>query len=338
MAAKLEPRKEMILAAVVEEYVRSAQPVGSKTVVRQGVKASSATVRNEMAELEEMGFLEQPHTSAGRVPADLGLRYYVDHLQGGGLGEDDREQLQNLGRSFANVSDLIGRTVGLLAELSKQVGVVMVASLETMPLAGMHFREAGPSHIRVILRFADGSQEERLIRNERALDGNGLLRLSNLINKIAPGRTMIGLRRELLRQMEEMRNDLYLARALELSEQVVNSTLPEVFIRGQDHLFDVPEFLESGRIRDMVRTLEEKSVLARLLEQATIAGATRVIIGAENNLPNMRHCAVIARSWGGESDRMGTLGVIGPKRLDYARIIPLVHYTSELISECLRLG
>ena len=331
----------MTLAAVVEEYVRTAQPVGSKTVARKGMRVSPATVRNEMSALTELGFLEQPHPSAGRIPADCGFRYYVDHLlERQRLEPDDAGRLDVHRRSeWAGVDDLVARTAVLLSELSRQVGVVMIAPGETAALKEVYFREAG-ANIRVSMLYADGSQDERLVKNERGLDGPTLNRLSTLVSKLAPGRTLLGLRRELLRQMEETRAqaDLYLARAVELAGQVVAATMPEVVIRGQDHLFDAPEFAETGRIREMVRTLEEKSTLARLLEQATMAGAIRVIIGAENSIADMRHCAIIARGYGRGGLKTGTLAVIGPTRLDYARLIPLVHYTSELVSECLRLG
>ena len=339
MQYNLDPRKEMILATVVEEYVQTAQPVGSKSVVKKGVRASSATVRNEMAELCEAGFLEQPHASSGRVPSDLGFRYYVDHLiDRRRLSPDDEDRLDLHRRSdWVGVDDLVSRTAMLLAELSRQVGVVMIAPGETAPLSAVYFRESGAG-IRVLMQLADGSQEERLVRNERGYDAAALNRLSNLLNRLAPGRTLFELRRELLRQMEETKADLYLARAVELSEQVVAATMPEMVIRGQDHLFDLPEFAETWRIREMVRALEERSALARLLEQATMAGATRVIIGAENSVAGMKHCAVIARGCGRGGQKSGTLAVIGPTRLDYARLIPLVHHTSELVSECLRLG
>ena len=332
----------MILAAVVDEYVLTALPVGSKTVVKKGLKASPATVRNEMSELEEQGFLEKPHTSAGRVPADRGFRYYVDHLlDRRRLMLEDRRELDRRYRArFVTVEELIARTARALSELSRQVGVAVVAPAETALLSAVSFWEAGPGQVRVILQMMDGSRDERLIKNERGLDAVTLNRLSNLLNKIAPGRSLIGLRRELLRQMEETRAqaDLLLARAVELSEQVVTASPTAVFVSGQDHLFDLPEFAEAGRLREMVRTLEEKTVLARLLEQATMTAGLRVIIGMENSMANMRDCAVIASSYGRGEARMGTLGVIGPTRMDYARLIPLVYYTSELISECLRRG
>lgn len=323
----------------MEEYIRSAHPVGSKTVVQRGIKSSPATVRNEMGDLETMGLLEQPHTSSGRLPTNRGLRYYVDHLlDKSRLGQEDQRKLDSL-FSMERISarDLISETARFLSELSKQVGVIMIVPAERARLQAVYFREGGPDRIRVIFKFHGGTREERVIKNPEALDKRTLQKLTNLINKFAPGRTLVGLRRELIRQMEETRKkaDLLLARAVKLSERLVDAGEPEVIIKGRANLFELPEFSEVKRTKELVRALEEKKLIVEMLEQVSLAAGAKVIIGEENMIGAMKDCSIITSTYGSKDMNMGTLGVIGPTRMDYARLIPVVRYTSELISECL---
>lgn len=336
----LDRRKELILAGVVEEYVRSAQPVGSRTVVKQGVKASPATVRNEMGELEEIGLLEQPHPSAGRRPTSLGFRYYVDRLvDDQGLLPEDRSQLEGAYQPrHMNDLDLISETALLLSELSRHVGVVMFMPAERTPLKGVYFSESGEGRIKVVLTLLGGAVEERVIRDEWGLDAATLRKLGNLVNRFAPGRTLLGLRRDLIRQMEQVRAkaDLLLARATELSGLLLRSEEARVVVRGQANLFDEPEFLELGILRHMVGALEQKSLLVEMLERASLAPGTRVIIGEENTIESLRKCSMVTSTYGRGENKAGAIGVIGPVRMDYARLIPLVNFTSEMISECLR--
>ncbi len=335
----MERRKEKILFAVVEEYIHSARPVGSKSVVQSGIAASPATVRSEMSALAEMGLLEQPHTSAGRVPTDLGFRRYADYvLQESRLHPEDFKELSELrGRENAGAQELAAQTARVLSNLSRIVSMVTLAPAERAPLRSVHFLEQGRSRIRAVFQMMGGGQEEVVIGNDWGLDGPALQRLTNLVNKVAPGRTLIGLRRELIRQLEEARAqaDILLARAVEISERIAAAGEPELFISGQVNLFDQPEFAEVGLLKEVARALSEKTVLVKMLEGVTLAGGFRVIIGGENAIGPMKRCSVIAGAYGRQGTAAGTLGVIGPTRMDYARLIPLIHHASELLSEWL---
>jgi heat-inducible transcriptional repressor len=337
MDDKLDPRKELILAAVVEAYIEEAAPVGSKTVVKRGMKVSPATVRHEMSELTALGLLEQPHTSAGRLPSDRGFRYYVEHLLGRQrMLPGDKAQLDSLcDQEFVSTDQIIQRMATLLSFLSHNVGMVMVRPVERATLTSVHFLELGRDRIKVVLHLADGSREERRIKNQWGLDATALQRLTNLVSIIAPGKTLTGLRRELLRQMEETRTQVrvLLARAAEISEHLLKAQESELFIRGQANLFDLPEFAQIGALRDLLRTLEERSLLTSVLEELSMMAGLRVIIGEENKLGPMQRCSLIASTYGRGGLTVGAVGVIGPTRMDYARLIPLVHYTSECISE-----
>ncbi len=336
---KLDRRKEMILAAVVSEYVDSGHPVGSRTVVKSGVKKSAATIRNEMVELEEMGLLEQPHTSAGRVPTDFGFRYYVDNLMSpAGVSTSDERELKSVRQSRElDVEELILATASKLAELSRRVGVIMLDRGETDTLSAIHLGDAGRKRIRVVFVFEKGTMEERIIRDEWGLDPSFLERLGNLLNASAKGRTLQGLRRELGRKLEEAKRkaDLLLAGALELSGKLVSMGQREVYVRGQANLLDLDDFTEIESIREVMRTLEERRILARLFEESLSASGTRILIGEENEIESLKGCSLISIPYGNDDEPIGSLGLIGPKRTDYARLVPLVRFTGRLISQYL---
>lgn len=333
-------RQEEILTAVVEEYIQTAEPVGSKTVVRRGVRASSATVRNQMSDLSAQGFLSQPHPSAGRLPTTLAFRYYVDHL-GDRLCLDPavKELVDQLfGTAELSAEELIPETARLASELSRQVGLVLMVPLERVRLRSVFFHAAGPGRIRVVFQLGSGALEERFIRNEWGLDPVMLQRLGNLVSLVAPGRTLSDLRRELIRQMEESRTQAsaLLKRAVEVSERLAAAEQPEVIVRGQSHLFEVPEFSELTRLRELIQTLEDQRVLVRILERVALSPGTRVILGAEFEDQAFRGCAMIVGDYGRGELPAGRLALIGPTRMDYARLIPLVQYTAGMISERLR--
>ncbi len=340
MAESLDHRKELILAAVVEEHISSGDPVGSMTVVKKGIKASPATVRKEMGELESAGLLKHPYTSAGRLPTETGFRYYVDHLIGKlKPSAQDKHELESLYRARGmSWRELVEETAGMLSDLTRQVGVVMVMRTGQMLLSSVHFRESTPGKIRVVLSFMGGLKEERIIKNEWGLTHGALRKLGNYVNSLAPGKTLTGLRRELIRQREDTRAraDVLLYRAAELSERLVDMQRPELLVRGQANLFDTPELLEIDAIREVIRTLEETSLLVKMLESAALTSGTRVVIGGENYIGSLRHCSVVTSTYGRGEESAGALGVIGPTRMDYKRLVPLVHSASELLSECLR--
>jgi heat-inducible transcriptional repressor len=337
METPLDARKEQVLAAVVEAYIEQAAPVGSKTVVKRGLKASSATVRHEMAELEQLGLLEQPHASAGRMPSGRGLRYYVERLleRRRMLDEDKAEVDSFCGREFANVQDTVTHLAALLSAVSHNVGMVMVRPVERAPLKALHFIELGRDRIKIVLQFADGGLEERVIKNQWGLDAVTLGKLTNLVSLIAPGRNLTALRRELIRQMEETRSQArgLLARAAEISDQLLRTQEPELFIHGQANLLDLPEFAGAGPLRDLLRDLEEKKLLGEMLDQLSMMAGLRVIIGSENKIESLQRCSIIASTYGRHDMPVGAVGVIGPTRMNYARLIPLVIYASGRIAE-----
>lgn len=339
---RFDRRKEEILTAVVEEYIQSAEPVSSKAVVERGVRASSATVRHEMSDLSAQGFLEQPHPSAGRLPTTQAFRYYVDHREDRfHLELELKERMNSLYQSEEmNLGELIAETARVMSELSRQVGLIMMAPLERVRLRNVHFQAVGSNRIRVVFHLLGGALEERIIPNPWALDPVTLLRLSNLVSQVAPGRTLTELHRELLRQREEaqLQVSLLLARAVEVSEKLVAEEQPEVIVRGQANLFELPEFAERDRLREVIQALEDKSFLVKLIEDAALVSGIRAVIGEEFNRQALKCCAMILGTYGRGEIPAGSLAVFGAARMDYARLIPLVRYTTGLISGLLRRG
>ncbi len=333
----LTSRKEQILTSILEEYILTAQPVGSTRVSKQGVKSSPATIRNEMAELEQMGFLEQPYTSAGRVPTHKAFRYYVDRTAD--MLHPLQEDKTRLGSIYyedvMEPEDLISRTAEILSELSRQIGVIMVIPTERKTLRALRIGKLSGKRIQVTFEFMSGVAEEKVINDEWDLEPSALTRLNNFISRLVHGKTLLTLRRELIRQMEDARAkaDRILANAVQMSARLLEKESPEVYIRGQSNLFDLPEFSEVSRLKDMIKALEEKAIVVELLEKAWLASGARVIIGEESDISSLKTCALITSSYGRGEIPAGTLGVIGPIRMNYRRLIPLVRYTSELISD-----
>ena len=337
----LDKRKGLILAAVVEEYVSSASPVGSATVVKNGVKTSPATARAEMAELEAMGLLEKPHPSAGRLPTDLGFRYYVDRLMENRLTSYDQENLfaKVFHQDEINTEDMVDKMVLVLSELSHQVGIVMVPESGRSRLKALYFRADGKKHLKIIFEFYGGTIEIKRILNEWELDKSQLDRLSNLINKMSPGLTLVELRRRLNSQLKDARKkaDLLFLRAIELSGKILGADGYKVHIKGQANLLDLPEFSDIDKIRGLVRIFEERKLIISMLEQATLVEGTRVIIGEENAVALMHGCSLITKACTEGHYTLGCIGLIGPTRMDYKKLIPLVNYMGSMISGRIKL-
>lgn len=338
----MDSRKKQILAAVVEEYIRTAKPVGSRTVVERGFSASPATVRGEMSELARMGYLEQPHTSSGRRPTEQAFRFYVDEVASEKLlSAADKAKLASVYRHQPRDADsLLSETALVLSEFSRQVGLILVLPLERDRLKSVQFLEAGPGRIRVCFQLMGGGGDERVIADEWGLDAATLTRLTNLVNKFSAGRTLLSLRWELIRQVEEVqvRADRLLAKAVEMSARLLAEEKRELHIRGQANLFVQPEFVTADKLREVVLTLEDKATIIDLLEQASLARGARAIIGHELEVESLRESSIITSSYGRGPLPVGALGVIGPMRMDYARLLPLVQATSELISERLSMS
>lgn len=334
-------RAKKILHAVVSEYLATGEAVGSQTVTRRyGLDVSAATVRNVMGDLEEVGLLRHTHTSGGRIPTDRGLRYYVDTLlrvRSLSTGEKD-EIRERFGGAPTDVPEMMHRTSRLLRELSHLTVVVQAPRPEIDVIEHIEFVKLREGQLLAVMASASGQIQNKLVPIELPIDAGDLDRINNYLNGLVSGLTLDQVRSRLAAEIESERaaHDQLATRALQLAAAAVPvdpPSAPEVFVDGQSNLLSGQTDLERAKM--LLRTLEEKDLIVRLLDRTLSAPGICVFIGAEANLADLTDISVVAAPYGGDGKPLGTIGVIGPSRMNYSRVIPLVDFTSEMISDVL---
>jgi len=339
----LDARSAAILREIVEQYVETGEPVGSRTLSRLlPMGLSPATIRNVMADLTDAGLLFAPHTSAGRLPTDRGLRLFVDGLlQFGELAEEDRSSITAaLGASGRSLEDTLADASALLAGLSSAAGVVLAPKSEG-PLKHIEFVPLGPGRALVVLVAGDGHVENRVIETPPGLPPSALQQAGNYLNARIVGRPLAELRRLVAEETSANRTELDT-----LSAQVVATGLAtwtnegrggSLIIRGQARLLsDVTEVERIGAIQRLFEQLEAQETMLRLLELAEKSDGVRIFIGAESGLFGTSGISMVVSPARGEGGRIvGAIGVIGPTRINYGRIIPVVDYTARVIGRLL---
>ena len=335
----LNDRSREIFRHIVDAYVATGAPIGSRTLSRRlGMNLSPATVRNVMADLEEAGLLYAPHTSAGRLPTDLGLRLFVDGLlEYGNLGGEERRRIEaECAASGRSMPQVLEEASGLLSELSQCAGLVVAPKFEE-PLKHIEFVSLGPGRALVVLVTESGAVENRVIDVPMGLPPSSLVEASNYLSAKLVGRTLHDAEWLVKRELEQQRAELN-----DLTSKLVEAGLADwtgdgqdaaLIVRGQAQLLeDVTAIEDLERIRRLFAALETKESLLRLLQLTDDAEGVQIFIGAENELFGMTGCSmVIAPYMNSRQQFVGAIGVIGPTRLDYARIIPMVDYTAKVI-------
>ena len=342
MTEALSQRARQILAAVIANYVKTAEPVGSRTISKlDQIRVSPATVRNVMADLEEMGYLIQPHTSAGRVPTSLGLRFYVDSILelrelDGPAKERIKQELKDL--EVKDVTDVLRATGRALSSLSRQVAVVAAPSPEQGVFRHMEFILLNPGLILVVFVSKAGVVQNRFIEAEPDLTQEDLDKYTRYLNELLADLTLREVASRVTEEMarEKIRFDAVLSRALRLGQKALGAESGgEVFIEGRTNLMDAPEFSDMARLRQIFVAFEEKSTLLRLLEKSMLAQGVQIFIGSESELAGLDGLTAITSPYGADDSPVGALGVVGPTRMDYSKVIPMVDYTARLVSRIL---
>ncbi|HXI01620.1 MAG TPA: heat-inducible transcriptional repressor HrcA [Candidatus Saccharimonadales bacterium] len=347
MDIDLGRREQQILYAIVEEHVSSGEPVSSRAISRKGPeRISSATVRNTMADLEEQGLLEQPHASSGRVPTELGYRVYVDHLmRRGRVGSKDEEYIQrSLGQPVEEASEMFSQVSRVLSKVSRQVGVVVTPNLTSLRLKHIEFVRLGPRRVVAILVAASGMLHNKVIESDDEYTQEQLDRSGRYLTETFQGLTLPEIRERIRTMMSEERAayDKMLRDALELGHASMSGVKGEggvgqVFLDGASNLVVAPEFADVARLQGILRTLDERDSLMRLLTRCIEEGdpGVRVLIGSETDLPDLNLCTLIASTYGPDGSPRGALGVIGPTRMEYAKAVALVDYVSRFFGSLL---
>ncbi len=352
-----DARARFVLSAIIKEHLGTGEPVGSRTISERCAGAagwSAPTIRNVMAELEEAGLVEQPHTSAGRIPTDTGYRYYVDHMLGDTrLSKADATAIDSLfgvqqqGEGVMTAPNrLMEKISHLLSELSENVGIVISPSLADNRLQHIEFVQLSDNRILVVLVLAPNIIQNKIIRIDETLTQDELERTARYLNVEFSGKNLQAIRAEILKLMraEKALYDRLLRNAMLLCERSLEgeeAATGEVYVDGASNILVKPEFADIERLRELFRTLEEKTRLVNILSECIardrVHGDVRFQIGRELTTPAMQHCALITAHYRiGTGAIAGTLGVVGPMRIEYERMMAVVGYVSQVFERMLR--
>jgi heat-inducible transcriptional repressor len=334
-------RARKILFAVVSEYIATGEPVGSRRLSkRYGLNLSPATIRNELADLEESGCVSSPHTSAGRIPTDVGFRVFIDALaQMREVAEIDRAAiLARMGQLRPGVDDVVREAGRLLASLTGAAALVTRPRSELDALMQLRFVPLGPTSVLAVIVTRSGTIQNRVVALSEPLDASELERLQNYVTELAQGRTLTELRAVLAEAVAADRGAYDKRRARQIVEAAVDAEEREMVIEGQGALFDRPEFESSEKMRAFLRAFEEKERLVGLLDRTIAASGVTVLVGSEANLVDVPDIGVISAAYRAGGYGAGTVGLVGPTRMDYGKLMPLVGFMSEVISDVLDPG
>jgi heat-inducible transcriptional repressor len=342
--AELNDRSREIFRHIVEGYMATGEPIGSRTLSRRlQVSLSPATIRNVMADLEDFGLLYAPHTSAGRLPTQAGMRMFVNGLlEVGRLTESERSRIDGECRATGkSVEQMLSEALSALSGLSRCAGVVVAPKIQRN-LKHMEFVWLGPNRALVVLVTEDGMVENRILDLPEGVAMSALVEASNFLNSRLAGRTLDEVRDEVTGELEQQRSQLDT-----LTQRVIEAGLATwaggeersaLIVRGQSHLLeDVTAVEELEAIRTLFAALETSEQFLRLLDLTRTADGVQIFIGAENELFGVTGCSMIVAPYRDARERIiGAIGVIGPQRINYARIIPMVDYTAKVIGRLIR--
>lgn len=348
-----DSRGQIVLSAVINEHLVTGEPVGSKNIAEKfpGISGlSSATIRNVMSELEDFGLLEQPHTSAGRVPTDKGYRFYVDNLLGvlSVSNNDLRFISSEFGFSELDAAEtperLMQKTSQLLSALSDNIGIVVSPSLANDRLQHIQFINLSDKRILVVLVSAQNIVHNKIIRLREGFQQEDLDRTARYINGEFGGKSLAEIRQRILKLMHEEKTlfDKLLQTAIVLCSQMIESeedSLGEIYVEGTSNILTKSDFADLEKLRELLRTIGEKSRLMQILNEclgsdASLKGSVQVVIGSENSASSMQNCTLITAPYSvGDGAATGTLSVLGPTRIEYARMISIVSYVARILEK-----
>ena len=338
----LNERAQHLLRLLVENYIRDGQPVGSRALSREsGLNLSSATIRNVMADLEELGFVASPHTSAGRVPTDKGYRFFVDTLlrvqplDSAAVGEI-RRQLD----AHADSKGLVAVASQLLSSVTHLAGVVTLPRSERAQITQIEFVPLSDNRVLVVLVFNDREVQNRIIQLERYRSAEELKRAANFLNEQLRGRSVHQVRNEILRQLEETREHMsqIMRDAIALAQQVFEKPAGdeiEYVMAGETNLMGFAELSNVEKLRRLFETFQEKRDFLHLLDNSLRAEGVQIFIGHESGYRTLDDCSVVIAPYAADDAVVGVLGVIGPTRMAYERVIPIVDVTAKLLGAAL---
>jgi heat-inducible transcriptional repressor len=337
----LDERSKKVLYAVIQCYINSPGPVGSRVVTKKyDFGLSPATIRNIMSDLEEMGYLSQPHTSAGRVPTDSGYRFFVDSL---GIERQltNNALMAELNRKFElikkDVNSFLDDASKMLSELSHYIGITMSPNTSMSTLNKIELLKYRDNQLAVILFTDEGIIKNKIVPVDPGISQKELNRIAEYINSRFRGQSLDEIKRLILKEMsrEKVLCDSLVSEAVRICRNAFSSAPGNIYISGLSEVLRLPDFCDINRIRELLQALEAKHIIINLLDHIADSEGTQVLIGAENHLDAMKQFSVVAATYKEGSRPMGTVAIIGPKRMNYQEAISIIDSTARFITKLL---
>ena len=337
----LNERSLLLFKSLVEHFIHDGHPVGSRTLSRDtDLALSPATIRNVMADLEDMGLLRSPHTSAGRVPTARGFRLFVDSLLS--VERMEEKMMQRMAREMAaeaDVQHLVVRTSSLLSDITKLAAVVMLPRVRQSSLEHIEFITLSGNRILVILVLSNKEIQNRIIHTAKTYSLSQLQRTANYLNSTFRGKDLDTIRAEMLTELRELKEDVneLMQAAIEVAQKAFVSPTAEddVVISGHTNLMGVAELGDLDKLKRLFESFNQKRDILHLLENAINAKGVQIFIGEEAGYEVLDDCSIVTSPYQREGQVLGVLGVIGPTRMDYERVIPVVDVTARILGSVL---
>lgn len=339
--APLIQRELEVLTAIVEDYIAKAAPVGSRTVSKAGrMKLSPASIRNTMSDLTDKGYLEQPHTSAGRVPTAKAFRFYLDKVMClRPLPGPVKEMMSvSLGQAGLEIDGILRHASRVLSSVSRQVCMVLAPRHSLARWRQIDFVLLRPGLVMAILVLQGGLVQKRLVAVDKSIVADDLVHFGNYLNHHFNDLTVAEVRSRIIAEMAAAERELsnLTGRALRLAlDTFSNSEAPEMYVEGTANMLSQPEFADVGNMREVLKALEDRTRLLEVLDKTLSEYRTVVVLGEEAQMRDLAGCGLVSSPYGGQATPMGSVSVIGPLRMDYAEVVPLVNYTAQLITAML---
>jgi heat-inducible transcriptional repressor len=336
---ELDSRAREVLREIVMQHVATGEAISSRSLARSGrFRLSPASLRNVMADLEDLGYLQHAHTSAGRVPTERGYRFFIEHLMRSRvLSQRDREAIDDQVGQANEIDEVMQLASRLLSKLSDQVGVVFMPTLLQFAIRSMDFIVVADNKIMCIIVGTNGVVVNRVIETREPFTREELEKISRYISVEFGGLNLDGIRRRLIRLAEEerARHDALLQKTISLGIEAVNDVVPvehDLYVEGAASILSKPEFADAVSLRKTFLALQEKEKLIDLLNSCLSEDGLQILIGSETDFTQMHNFSIVARRYGSYAAPFGMVGIIGPMRMEYARMAPLVDYLGRALS------
>ncbi len=340
MDEKLTDRKKDVLLAIIEKHILTAEPVGSRTLARDyDFGFSSATIRNEMADLEDMGLVEQPHTSAGRVPSDRGYRFYVDQLMEKDLEKPESmsEFMQDLSRKKSGLEDIMSGMVRMLSRMTQYTALISEPGFSASEISRLELFPVNPRRLLLVLITDQGMVNNKVIPLRKELDDEQIEDLKKVLSRRIIDKKLDEIDEEFLGKLErELKRRLdYTEEIISVLENELNRNLSheeiKIYLNGTNYILEQPEFNDISRLKEVMRVLDREEELRKLLQG--LEDELEVKIGREIHLEEMQHCSLVYATYELSDEAKGKLGILGPTRMEYVQAISAVEVASELLGQ-----